>query len=104
MPRRSAPKRSKRRSALFNNSSHKRARERKAFSKSPKSTRRSTKRRSPPGTPTISANSVTEGAKRKGRDGHFYRAERNSKGNLYWRKCGKNSGGANCRFIGPARQ
>lgn len=78
--------------------------------RSPK--RRSPKRRSPkrspkkstPGTPTVRANTLSEGAKRKGRDGHFYRVEQKTDGKLFWRKCGKNDGGANCRFIGPARK
>lgn len=80
-------------------------------SKSPKrksSKRASPKRKSPskgPGTPQILSKDLQPGAKRKGRDGHFYRVMMRSNGVNYWQKCGsKNDGGSYCRFTGPARK
>lgn len=74
--------------------------------KSPK--RKSPKRKSPskgPGTPETPARELTAGAKRKGRDGHFYKVMIRSNGINYWQKCGaKADGGSYCRFVGPARK
>ena len=74
--------------------------------KSPK--RKSPKRKSPskgPGTPEVLARTLDAGAKRKGRDGFFYRVMMRSNGIKYWQKCGsKADGGSYCRFVGPTRK
>jgi hypothetical protein len=75
--------------------------------KSPVRRRKSPKRKSPakrrsaPKTPSVSASTLKEGDRRKGRDGFFYRVEVRKDGKLYWKKCGKNNGGANCSPLIP---
>lgn len=72
-----------------------------AKKRSPKHKKSSAKKRAPPKTPKVSSATLKEGDRRKGRDGHFYRVEKRSDGKHYWKKCGKNTGGANCSPMIP---
>ena len=63
--------------------------------------KKSSAKRSAPKTPKISSATLNEGDRRKGRDGNFYRVEKRRDGQHYWKKCGKNTGGANCSPMIP---
>lgn len=96
-PKRKSPKRSAKRRSLKRTSSKRRSSKRK----SPK---RSAKKRSPK-TPLVSASTLFEGQRRKGRDGSMYIVRLRSDDSPYWKKCGpKADGGSECRFIGPMRK
>ena len=70
-----------------------------------KSPKHKSPKRKTPGTPEVRAAELTVGAKRKGRDGNFYRVAIRSNDVRYWQKCGpKSDGGSYCRFVGPANQ
>ncbi len=96
-PKRKSPKRSVKRRSSKRKSTKRRSTKRK----SPK---RSAKKRSPK-TPSVSASTLFEGQRRKGRDGSMYIVRLKADGSPYWKKCGpKADGGSECRFIGPMRK
>ena len=75
---------------------------RRSYRKRSKSPKRKSKRRSSAHkSPLKRASGYAEGAKRKGRDGHYYKVMIGSDGKKHWKKCSKR---VNCRYsklVGP---